>query len=432
MSAEPSSDLPGAASVLAVCAHPDDETFGLGAVLDRFVTGGARVSVLCLTHGEASNLGQTGSLHEIRAAELAGAATELGIGLSALLDHPDGELATVPLEQLGAEVQSMVEEVGADILVVFDEGGVTGHPDHCRATEAVLVGAPALPVLAWTLPRGAAETLNTELGTAFTGRDDEEIDFVIAVDRAAQRRAIACHVSQSDDNPVLWRRLELLGEQEALRWLRPPPAASSAVDDRRAAIGEAWDERYRAAPRLFRAEPDQTLVQLVTPLPPGRAVDLGAGEGRNSLWLAASGWAVVAVDASTVALERLARAASEDDLPVERVHEDLATYLAAASARHESFALVVLAFVHPEPEERGALLAAAAGAVGPGGHFFVIGHHLASLGVVGPPDPGRLYTEQELVAHVDGLEVLEVEQRRGESDAGVPGTDVWLWARRPR
>ena len=208
---------------------------------------------------------------------------------------------------------------------------------------------------------------------------------------------------------------------------RAPPDA----DDRRSAIGEQWDERYRSAPRVFRAEPDETLVELVGPLRPGSAVDLGAGEGRNAIWLAARGWAVLAVDASAVALERLAETATADDLAVEGRHEELMTYLEAARGRGESFDLVVLAFVHPEPGDRGTLLSGAAGVVAPGGHLFVIGHHLASFGVVGPPDPGRLYTEEELEAHVDGLEVLSVEQRRGTTDVEVAGTDVWLWASRP-
>lgn len=67
---------------------------------------------------------------------------------------------------------------------------------------------------------------------------------------------------------------------------------------------------------MFRAEPDESLVELVSPLPPGRAVDLGAGEGRNSLWLAREGWDVVAVDASEVALDRLSRAAAVEGVEV--------------------------------------------------------------------------------------------------------------------
>ncbi len=216
-----SQDLPAARSVLAVCAHPDDESFGLGAVLDRFVENGALVSVLCFTRGEASTLGITeAALDELRSAELARAAAELGVARVELTAHPDGSLESEPLDQLAAEVAAMALEVGAELLVVFDEDGVTDHPDHRRATQAALAGAPGLAALAWTVPRSVSQVLNAELGTTFIGRPEEEIDLVLRVDRARQHRAIACHQSQSTNNPVLRRRLELLGDTESLHWLR--------------------------------------------------------------------------------------------------------------------------------------------------------------------------------------------------------------------
>src|SRR5674476_1023032 len=68
--------LPAWTSVLAVVAHPDDESFGLGALLDAFARAGAGVEVLCLTHGEASTLhGAPGDLASLRGAELAAAAS---------------------------------------------------------------------------------------------------------------------------------------------------------------------------------------------------------------------------------------------------------------------------------------------------------------------------------------------------------------------
>ncbi len=215
-------DFAWASSALAVCAHPDDESFGLGAVLNHLVASGIRASVLCFTAGEASTLSLSDQLGTVRAAELRTAAGELGIESVHLGDHPDGSLGEVPLDRLSREVATMIETVGADVMVVFDEGGVTGHPDHCRATEAALLGAPDVPVLGWCLPIRLGEQLNDEFGTSFVGREDSEIDMIVAVDRTAQRRAIACHASQSLDNPVLWRRLELLGDHEALRWLRTP------------------------------------------------------------------------------------------------------------------------------------------------------------------------------------------------------------------
>ena len=218
-----SHDLPSVRSVLAVCAHPDDESFGLGAVLHRFVEGGAEVAFLCFTRGEASTLGTPGpALGELRRAELTRAAAELGVRRVELLEHPDGSLASEPLEVLAREVADMTAEAEADLVVVFDDDGVTGHPDHRRATEAALAGAPELPVLAWTLPLQVADTLNDELGTSFRGHDEHAIDIVLHVDRTVQRRAIACHESQCDGNPVLARRLALLGDDECLRWLRAP------------------------------------------------------------------------------------------------------------------------------------------------------------------------------------------------------------------
>ncbi|MHB1775676.1 MAG: PIG-L family deacetylase [Acidimicrobiales bacterium] len=224
--------MPAAASVLAVCAHPDDESFGLGAVLAGFVERGTPVSLLCFTRGEASTLGAAApgaggdALDERRRVELAKAAAELGIGRVVLLDHPDRSLTGQPLDRLADEVAAAADEVAADLLVVFDDGGITGHPDHCRATAAALTGAPELPVLAWAVPQRVADTLNTELGTTFVGRPPEEVDLVLVVDRARQCRAIAWHASQCADNPVLERRLGLQGDTETLRWLRPPRQAS--------------------------------------------------------------------------------------------------------------------------------------------------------------------------------------------------------------
>lgn len=217
--------LPTANEVLAVCAHPDDESFGLGAVLAAYADLGTRVRVLCFTHGEASTLGDIGrSLGDVRADELAAAAAALGIDDITLLAYSDSHLNEVTLEELASHVDDVAGS--AELLLAFDEGGITGHTDHIRATEAALaLGASRrLAVLGWALPKAVAARLNTEFGIGFVGRLPEELDFSLVVDRSRQRDAIACHASQSGDNPVLWRRLELLGTSEHLRWLMPPPS----------------------------------------------------------------------------------------------------------------------------------------------------------------------------------------------------------------
>ena len=230
MAGGPGSDaLPDARSVLAVCAHPDDESFGLGAVLDGFVRQGARLSVLCYTHGESSTLGATGEdLGEQRRHELMSASAELGVTRVELLDHPDGRLTDAALDELTSALEQSASEVDADLLLVFDEGGVTGHADHRRSTEAALAGSHDIAVLAWTLPLSVARTLAAETGVPFIGRGDEEIDVDVTVDRDRQRRAIACHASQSKGNYALDRRLELLANREVLRWLRRPPSGTRA------------------------------------------------------------------------------------------------------------------------------------------------------------------------------------------------------------
>ncbi len=226
----PVSELPKAVSVLAVCAHPDDESFGLGAVLAAFTDAGSSTSVLCFTHGEATTLGvKTTELGQIRSTELADAAAELGVHHVELFDYPDGALSDQPLVELAKRVCQVADRVRSDLLLVFDEGGITGHLDHGRATEAALTFArdARLPVLAWAVPELVAATLNEELRTTFVGRSSESLDFEVRVDRESQHKAIDRHASQATDNPVLWRRLELQGDLEAFRWLLAPSERSA-------------------------------------------------------------------------------------------------------------------------------------------------------------------------------------------------------------
>lgn len=212
-------------SVLAVCAHPDDESFGLGAILSTLVDCGATVRLLCLTRGEATSLGSDfGDSATVRSAELAAAATALGVSEVRQCAFADGQLTDVDPTLLSLEVEQVALDGAADCLVVFDDGGITGHPDHRAATDAARMAAQHLhlPVLAWVLPEHVATTLNEEFHAGFVGRLASEIDIHLMVDRRRQHEAISCHASQSTNNPVLRRRLELVGSTEALRWLVHP------------------------------------------------------------------------------------------------------------------------------------------------------------------------------------------------------------------
>ncbi len=215
--------LPGWRRVLAVVAHPDDESFALGALLDAFVSAGAEVSALCLTRGEASTLGPDGGdLVAVRAAEVRAAASVLGLTAAAVLDHPDGGLADPALAStLAADVAAQVGAFDPDGLLVFDpRGGVTGHEDHAAASEAAIVVARelGLPVLGWALPESVAETLNDEYGARFAGHPVGEL-LAVPVERTRQQAAVSCHASQAVPGSVLWRRLALLGDTEHVRRL---------------------------------------------------------------------------------------------------------------------------------------------------------------------------------------------------------------------
>jgi LmbE family N-acetylglucosaminyl deacetylase len=156
----------------------------------------------------------------VRAEELTQAAIHLGVGHAELLAYPDGRLPDQSLDDLAGHVRRLAQAVGADTLLVFDLGGITGHPDHQRATDAALAAADSgYSVLAWALPESVAHALNAEFGTGFVGRAAHDVDIVVPVDRRRQLNAIRGHASQSTGNPVLWRRLELQGDVEWLRWI---------------------------------------------------------------------------------------------------------------------------------------------------------------------------------------------------------------------
>src|SRR5215469_15403297 len=129
--------LPAWQRPLAVVAHPDDETFGLGALISHLAAAGARVHILCYTHGEASTLNENHTdLLRQREHELRQAGAALGAAGITLLGYRDGRLAAQPPSDLAHRITALAGLHHADGLLAFDDTGVTGHPDHRAATAA--------------------------------------------------------------------------------------------------------------------------------------------------------------------------------------------------------------------------------------------------------------------------------------------------------
>ena len=171
-----------------------------------------------------------------------------------------------------------------------------------------------------------------------------------------------------------------------------------------------WDARYRASDLVWGGEPNRFVADEFTGTPPGRALDLGAGEGRNAIWLAGLGWRVTAVDFSAVAVDRARRLAHEQGVTVDWVVADLRDYQPAPGV----FDGVIVAYLHLPPADLSIVLGRAAQALAPGGRILVVGHDVTNIdeGVGGPQDPVILHTPQAIVAALAGLTVRRAERVR--------------------
>lgn len=161
---------------------------------------------------------------------------------------------------------------------------------------------------------------------------------------------------------------------------------------------DGWNRRYATSELVWTAEPNRFLVQEIDGLAPGRALDLGAGEGRNAVWLARNGWQVTAVDYSDVGLDKARRLAESAGVSIELVCAD------ATKPIEGVFDLVVVLYLHLPADDRRRAYRNAAGAVAPGGTLLIVGHDTANLldGVGGPQDPSVLFTAADIVADLAG------------------------------
>jgi SAM-dependent methyltransferase len=164
---------------------------------------------------------------------------------------------------------------------------------------------------------------------------------------------------------------------------------------------EFWKEYYENDPDPWLV-PDAFLVEEVEGLTPGSALDLGCGDGGDSLWLASRGWKVTAVDFASAAISRVEAAAAEHQLPVRGVVADIVAYEHDAPTD-----LVFLNFIHLLPDDRTRMLSNAAAALAPGGTLLYNGISRTTTEV---DIPGELLsTVDEIVDDLQGLVIERAE-----------------------
>lgn len=175
-----------------------------------------------------------------------------------------------------------------------------------------------------------------------------------------------------------------------------------------------WDERYAATEMMWSQSPNQFVAAECADLPPGRAVDLAAGEGRNAIWLASLGWQVTAVDFSEVALSKGRKMAPDAAVAWECAN---ATTWQSPSA----YDLAVVAYLQLPEAERRAANRNAFDALIPGGTFLLVGHDATNMaeGTGGPQYPEVLYTAEDVLDDLAGREFDVIRAERVERN--LPG-----------
>jgi SAM-dependent methyltransferase len=195
---------------------------------------------------------------------------------------------------------------------------------------------------------------------------------------------------------------------------------------------ERWNRRWAGERAHASRAPSEFLITETEALPPGRALDVACGAGRNAVWLARRGWRVTGVDFSDVALRAARELAASAGVEVEWIEADAVTWIPARRA----YDLVTVMYLQLPVAERRAALGHAADAVRPGGTLLVVGHDLLNLteGWGGPTQAEVLFTPDDVVAEIDGL-VIEsarrVRRAAAEGAGGRAAIDALVRARRP-
>lgn len=209
-------------SLLAVYAHPDDESFVPGGTIARYAFEGIKVTLVCATRGEEGMLGEPpladrASIGKCREKELLGSCRVLGVNRTCFLDFIDSKLGTYPHPDVEGRIVEIIRTVKPQVVITFGPEGITGHPDHAAishfTTDAFFDAGradkyPELKELGLdvyqpaklyysVLPKSVAESLSVKL----KGVEDDQVSATIDVSRYAhiKKEALFCHRTQLPD-----------------------------------------------------------------------------------------------------------------------------------------------------------------------------------------------------------------------------------------
>jgi SAM-dependent methyltransferase len=194
-----------------------------------------------------------------------------------------------------------------------------------------------------------------------------------------------------------------------------------------------WDERYSGASFAYGTEPNDFLVKVAGLLPAGPVLCLAEGEGRNAVFLATHGHAVLAVDQSAIGLEKARRLAAERGVAIETQVADLAEF----DFVPRRYAAIVSIWAHTPPSVRRSVHRKCVEALAPGGVVVLEAYTPAQVGrgTGGPPDPSLCMSAADLRQELAGLDFeILVECERWISEGAYHHGDsavVQLFARKP-
>ncbi len=127
-------------SLMAIFAHPDDESFGNAGTLARYAADGVFTSVVCATRGEAGEISDPAlatpeTLGQVREQELRLACSIIGVHDLRFLDYVDGTLAGIDQREGEGKMVRAIRELRPHVIITFGPEGVYGHPDHVAVSQ---------------------------------------------------------------------------------------------------------------------------------------------------------------------------------------------------------------------------------------------------------------------------------------------------------